>query len=132
MTQVWNGSSYEAPAAAGSQSSSSGRVTSGEFESLKTRVTTLEGSTPIQRHRRVTTGAIAGGASAEVTVTWATAFADANYTVVTSMLEATTGTNSLRIRHIVSKTAAAIVVRVTNDDAINAKTGEIQASAFHD
>lgn len=84
------------------------------------------------RKGRASTGAVAAGGSVEITVNWASAFPDANYTAVASVLEGTAGSSTLRTRQTVSKTAAAIVVRVTNDDALNAKTGEVHAIAFAD
>lgn len=89
-------------------------------------------SGPTQRRKRVTTGSIAGNASAAVTVTWDTPFADTNYTVVCAVQEAVAGTSTLRVHHIESITAAAIVVRIVNDDTLNAKTGTVHAIAIHD
>lgn len=82
------------------------------------------------RRARVTTGSVAGLTLATVTVTWDTAFADANYTPVVSMLEdnATTG---LIVRRIRTVTASAITVLVENTSA-TAKTGTLQAFAVHD
>lgn len=85
------------------------------------------GSTP--KHRRVSTGALAAGASADVVVAWAVAFADANYTSTVTILDA-----AARIRgRLLSQVAASITVRVTNEDAVNAAVaGTINAIAIHD
>lgn len=84
------------------------------------------------RMKPVPTGSIAGGENAAITITWTTAFPDTNYTVVVSIIEATASTLSLRVHHIESKTATGIVVRVINDDTLNAKSGTLQAIAIHD
>ncbi|MFQ5694817.1 MAG: hypothetical protein ACE5HB_02410 [Terriglobia bacterium] len=84
------------------------------------------------KHARVSTGAVAAGASAPVTLTWTTAFADANYTVNCSVVEATASTSTLRLHHIESVTATAVVLRVINDDPANAKTATLHCIALHD
>lgn len=82
--------------------------------------------------KRVTTGSIAGASSASVTITWDTAFADANYTVTVGVLEADATTTTLRVHHIVSQSPTAVVVLVANDNAVTAKTGTLHAIAIHD
>lgn len=84
------------------------------------------------KHARVTTGSIAAGSSAAVTLTWTTAFADASYTVNCSLVEATAGASSLHLHHLESVTAAAVVTRVVNDDTVNALTGTLHCIALHD
>ena len=84
------------------------------------------------KHGRTTTGAITTGASAAITVTWATAFADANYTAFCSVIEADTDVATIQIDHIESKSASAIVVRVENEDGAATRTGELQCVAVHD
>lgn len=80
------------------------------------------------KHARVTTGALAGGASANVVVAWPTAFADDNYTANVDVLHA-----GGLIRHrLLARVAASITVRVTNEDSLNAQTGTIHAIAIHD
>ncbi len=76
---------------------------------------------------RATTGAIAGGATVEVTFTWPSAFPNANYTVAAITEEATAGTSTLRVRRIVSRTASQIVVRIENSDTLAARTGTLHA-----
>lgn len=83
------------------------------------------------KHARVTTGSIAAGASALVTLTWATAFANGNYTVNASVVDATAATASLSVVHIESITASAITVRVVNNSA-GSLTGTVHAIAMHD
>ncbi len=88
-------------------------------------------STLAFKSKRVTTGAISGGSSGLVVVTWDTAFADANYTPVVSVLDSTASTSSLSITHIEAKIAASITVRVANA-AGGPLTGTLQALALHD
>ena len=83
------------------------------------------------KHQSVSTGSIAGGASAAVTLTWATAFANASYTPICSLVEATTSTSTLRIHHIESFSATQVVVRVVNDDGAIAKTGTLYVMGVH-
>ncbi len=84
------------------------------------------------KHARVSTGSIAASSSAAVTVTWTSAFADANYTPICSVQEATAGTASLRVHHIQSIAAGSIVVRVVNDNTSSALTGTLVCQAVHD
>lgn len=91
---------------------------------------TLISTTRLQSER-VSTGSIPSGGSAVVTVTWATAFADANYTAVASVLNTTAAVLSLAVVHIESQIAASISVRVQNTSG-GALTGTVEAIAFHD
>lgn len=90
------------------------------------------GFTGAAKHQRVTTGSIGGGGTAAVTITWATPFSNANYTVSAAVVEATATTLTLRVHHVESVTAAAVVVRIINDDAVNAKTGTLHVIATQD
>lgn len=83
------------------------------------------------KHKRVTTGSVAGGATALVTVTWGTAFADANYTVTASVVDSTAAVASMSVVHIEEVLAASVKVRVTNA-AVGAVTGQINVIALHD
>lgn len=83
------------------------------------------------KHARITTGSVAAGSTTLVTCTWSTAFADANYTVTTSVIDSTTSSLSLSIVHVESVTASAVTVRVLNN-AIGALTGTLQVIAIHD
>lgn len=82
------------------------------------------------RTARVTTGAIAGGGSANVTVNFA-AFSDTNFTVSAEVEELTAG-DSLRIRKVLSRTASSVTVLVANQDTLNARTGTVHILAIHD
>jgi len=89
------------------------------------------GGSGIAAYKVVTTGSIAAGQAASVTVTWDVPFPDASYKFTTSVLESVSpGTGGLRILQVESITAAAIVVRVVNDDPTSAHTGTIYALAF--
>jgi hypothetical protein len=83
------------------------------------------------KHSRVTTGSVAAGSTVLVTVTWSTAFADANYTVMASVLDSTTTSLSLSVVHVESITASAVTVRVLNN-ALGALTGTLHVIAVHD
>lgn len=83
------------------------------------------------KHVRVTTGSVGAGSTALVTITWVTAFADANYTCVAQVLEATTSSLSMSVVHIESITASAVTVRVLNN-ALGALTGTLNLIAVHD
>ncbi len=82
--------------------------------------------------QRVTTGSIGGASSAAVTLTWTAAFSDANYTVSVSVVEATASASTLRVHHVQSISASAVVVRIVNDDVTTAKTGTLHVIATQD
>lgn len=83
------------------------------------------------KHARLTTGSINATSSAIVTNSWTTAFADANYTLTTSVQDATTALLSLRVVHIEALTATGVAVRVENSSA-GALTGTLHLIAIHD
>jgi hypothetical protein len=83
------------------------------------------------KHKRLTTGSINATTDVDVTVTWGTTFADANYTVTASVVDATAANASLKIVHITSVSAANCVIRVRNDSA-GALTGTLHVHAIHD
>jgi hypothetical protein len=85
------------------------------------------------KHQRAAVTSLGAGASITVTVTWATAFADANYTVSATVVQtggvpANTG---LKIVGVGNKAAASIDVRVTNDSG-GALSGTVDCIAMHD
>lgn len=90
---------------------------------------TLISTTGLQQ-QTATTGVVAGGATAVITLTWPIAFADTNYSAVASVLDTTAAVASLSVVHIESKTAGAITVRVTNA-AVGAITGTVLGIALH-
>ncbi len=81
------------------------------------------------KHRRVATGPIAAGSSAEVHLTWQTAFADANYTSQCSIAEST---SSLTVVALSAQTPAMIVVSVRNTDTNTSRSGILNCIALHD
>lgn len=83
------------------------------------------------KHGRVTTGSISAGSTALVTLTWTTAFADANYTVSAEVEDSTTSSLSLSVVHVESKTASAVAVRVLNN-SVGSLTGTLNVIAVHD
>lgn len=78
---------------------------------------------------RVTTGSIGGAASATVVFTLPTAMPDTSYTVAVSVEESNF---DLSVRGVVSKTASTVSVRVTNNNAVTARTGTLHVFAIHD
>jgi len=83
------------------------------------------------KHSRVTTGSVSAGSTALVTVTWSTAFADANYTASASVVDSTTSSLSLSVVHIESVAAGSMTVRVLNN-AVGSLTGTLHVIAMHD
>lgn len=83
------------------------------------------------KHQRVTTGSIAAGSTALVTLTWSSAFADANYTVSAQVQDSTSTSLSLSVVHIESVSASAVAVRVLNN-ALGSLTGTLHVTAIHD
>lgn len=83
------------------------------------------------KHARVTTGSVSAGSTALVTVTWTTAFADANYTCNASVLDSTTSSLSLSVVHLETISASAVTVRVLNN-AVGSLTGTLHLSCIHD
>lgn len=84
---------------------------------------------PNTKAQRVATGSIAASSSADVTLTWAVAFADTSYTVTVSVVESSA---SLEIVAIKTQNAGSIVVTIKNNDAGGAHTGVLHSIAFHD
>ena len=83
------------------------------------------------KHARVTTGSVASAAAPLITITWATPFADDQYTVVASVLDSTSSSLALRVAHVETITASAVTVRLKNDAAV-ALTGTVHVIAIHD
>jgi hypothetical protein len=83
------------------------------------------------KHGRITTGSIGAGATALVTLTWGTAFADTNYTVSAEVEDATTSSLSLSVVHVESKAAGSVSVRVLNN-SVGSLTGVLNCIAVHD
>lgn len=77
-----------------------------------------------------TTGSVAGGGTALVTLTWPIAFTNTNYVATASVLDTTAAVASLSVVHIESQSATQITVRVTNA-AVGAITGTVWAIALH-
>ena len=83
-------------------------------------------------HKRVTTGSITASSAANITVTWDTPFADANYTVVATLDETTeTNYSEFYVERLINKTKDDIDVRVQNK-SVSAKTATINIIAIHD
>jgi hypothetical protein len=83
------------------------------------------------KHKRVTTGSIAATTRADVTLTWTTAFADANYTATASVEDTSASGLGLIAERIRSKVAGSVVVQVFNQSA-GPLTGTLDVVALHD
>jgi hypothetical protein len=87
---------------------------------------------PIVKHDRGDWAALAAGTNADRTITWGSAFADANYTVVVTLRSASGDAAIRRLTHgITDKTASAVTVRVDNPTA-SSVTPSYDAVAIHD
>lgn len=85
------------------------------------------------RHERQDTGAVAGGAFADVVVPLVPPFLDANYTVVAGVQEnVVAGTNGALVRKVVAKAADSVTVRVSTVTALGAGDATIHVVAVHD
>jgi hypothetical protein len=83
------------------------------------------------KHQNVSTGSIASSGAADVTLTWTAAFADSNYDPVCGVLGSQASNSDLRLHHIESVSAAAVVARVINDDSSSAHSGTLVCTAMH-
>lgn len=82
----------------------------------------------IIKHKRASLS-VPAASSAGVTLTWDSAFADTNYTVVA--IQEDPGTTSRPIR-LFSKTTTSVNFTVQNTDAVNPATVTVHAIAIHD
>lgn len=83
------------------------------------------------KHVRITTGAVSAGLTALVTHTWASAFADANYTCSAEVVDSTAALLALRIVHIETVTASQVAVRINNSSGGDL-TGSLHLICMHD
>lgn len=83
------------------------------------------------KHQSVITPAIGPGSSAVVTLIWATAFADGSYDPQCSVVDSAASTATVRIHHIESFTAKAVMVRIVNDDRILPHSGTLYCLGIH-
>ncbi len=83
------------------------------------------------KHQSVGTGPIGPASSALVTLKWATAFADANYDPQCSVVDSTASIATVRIHHIESFTADAVMVRIVNDDRMFFRSGTLYCLGIH-
>lgn len=84
---------------------------------------------PVMQTSRTTTGSIANGVTSTITITWATAFADTNYTVV--VVSQGTATTDIVVQSLLTKTASSVQVVVKNTGTVS-HTGTLHAIAIHD
>jgi hypothetical protein len=98
--------------------------------------TTLQAQTSVLqgggwKHQNVSTGSVASSGAADVTLTWTAAFADSNYDPVCGIIGSQASNSDLRLHHIESISASAVVARVINDDSAGAHTGTLVCTAMH-
>lgn len=82
------------------------------------------------KHQSITTGSISTITYSDVTLTWATTFADANYTPICSVLDSTSAAVGLSVNHIQAINAATLVVTVYNG-SVGSLTGTLECVAVH-
>jgi hypothetical protein len=83
------------------------------------------------KHQNVSTGSVSSSGAADVTLTWTTAFADASYDPMCSVIGSQASNSDLRLHHIESVSSTAVVARVVNDDSSNAHSGTLVCTAMH-
>ena len=83
------------------------------------------------QHERVATGSIATLVRADVSITWDTAFADTNYTVILAVEDTSALGLGLTPERIRSKTTSGITVQVFNA-SLGSLSGTLHAVAIHD
>jgi hypothetical protein len=83
------------------------------------------------KHQNVSTGSVSSNGAADVTLTWTTAFADANYDPICTVIGSQASNSDLRLHHIESLSSTALMVRVVNDDSSNAHSGTLVCTAMH-
>lgn len=98
-------------------------------EKLRVTSTGIGGDSGGLKHGRITTGSITALTTTNVTYTWTTAFADTNYTVNASVLEAN---GELEVVGIISTSTTTVVVAVKNTNVSTARTGTLHVMAMHD
>jgi len=90
------------------------------------------------KHARVTTGTLVASSNKNVTVSWISAFADASYTPVCTLLDtALAGSGGglpkgLWVAGITSQTSSSVVVLVINSDGGASHSGTLNCTAMHD
>jgi hypothetical protein len=83
------------------------------------------------KHQNAGTGSIAASSGADVTLTWTTAFADASYDPLCTVIGSQASNNDLRLHHIESLNSTTLVARIVNDDSAAAHTGTLVCTAMH-
>jgi hypothetical protein len=81
-----------------------------------------------RRAARSSTGSIAGGAAATVTVSFGE-FADLDYTVAVAVEE---GNGDLQVRSVTARTTSSVSARVANLNTLTSRTGTVHVLAIHD
>ena len=104
----------------------------GSSEVTNTNLDRLDTKLAVQKQmREVTTGVCATG-GCNVTVTWPSAFADANYLVLCTAFDATAGNETgLVVERVSAVVAASATVKIQNLSAGNI-TGAVSCLGIHD
>lgn len=90
------------------------------------------GQTGGVKHQRLSTGVVTAGARVAVTVTWTVPFADANYTAMANVFDATSAAQAAFLcERIMAQDRFGVTVIVRNSNASNL-TGIVYVIAMHD
>ncbi len=81
------------------------------------------------KHRRISTGALASGAST-VSLSWLSPFADTSYSATCTVEDSAVG-SGLRVTRIQTRTTAGLTVQIVNDSG-GSITGGLTCTAIHD
>jgi hypothetical protein len=99
------------------------------------QLTVTQGVTPDGgglKHLRASVPSVSAAGALDVAITWATPFADAQYTATCSVVDSAAANGALRVHHLISVTATGVTVRLVNDDVANAHAGSVHCIAMHD
>ena len=94
--------------------------------------TSVNGDGGGMKHGRVPIAAIAKSSTLAVELDWKTPFADANYTVNCSVVNAATDGSGLRLHHIQAVQTGKVLAVIANDDSANSQSGVLNCMAMHD
>ena len=94
--------------------------------------TSVNGDGGGMKHGRVPIAAIAKSSTLAVELDWKTPFADANYTVNCSVVNAAADGAGLRLHHIQAVQTGKVLAVIANDDSANSQSGVLNCMAMHD
>lgn len=119
---------------ASGQAGTAGQVlTSAGTGAPPTWTTPAAASVPVIKHGRATLSGMAINTSVDLTVTWSTPFADANYTVTCTTANNTPSALAAYVDHVLPQTAASVIATVRNSSgAALATPTVVNCIAIHD